>query len=186
MAQSLLIFDKNTEEYFVLEISWIQRIDTLDVRWIQIIAGTKYIEYRGEQVRLLRLENCLLVQTPNNYEAVANIIIPKYAQVPVALLINKVIDTKNTVIKLENSAIQTQGILGSMLLDGKITLMLDLHSILELGEPESVEKIDINPDKAKNKHILLVEDTPFFMKVIKECVTEAGTKLPPQLMVTKV
>jgi len=175
--QSLLIFDNNTEEHFALALSWIQRIDTLDVKRIQIIAGIEYIEYRGEQVRLLRLEHCLPVQKPNNYAAVANIIIPKHAQVPVALLINKVIDTKNAVIKLENSAIQTQGILGSMLLDGKITLMLDLHSILELGEPESVEKIEINPDKAKNKHILLVEDTPFFMKVIKECVTEAGYRV---------
>jgi two-component system chemotaxis sensor kinase CheA len=157
-----------------LALSWIRRIDSLDVKRIQLIAGNEYIEYRGEQMRLLRLENCLSVQKPNNYQAVANIIIPKRTKVPVALLINRVIDTRNTVIKLENSNIKTAGILGSMLLDGKIVSMLDLHTILETGEPDSVEKIAINSEKAKSKRILLVEDTPFFMKVIKECVVSAG------------
>lgn len=172
--QSLLIFDNNTEEHFALALAWIRRIDSLDVRRIQIIAGHEYIEYRGEQMRLLRLEQCLPVEKPNNYQPVANIIIPKRTKVPVALLINRVIDTKNTVIKLENTSIKTPGILGSMLLDDKITLMLDLHCILETGEPDSVEKIEINPEKAKSKRILLVEDTPFFMRVIKECIVSAG------------
>lgn len=172
--QSLLIFDNNTDEHFALALSCIQRIDSLDVRKIQNIAGDEYIEYRGEQVRLLRLENCLSVQKPKNYQENANIIIPKHSRVPVALLINQVIDTRNTVIKLENAAIKTSGILGSMILDGKITLMLDLHSILQVGEPSSVEKLVVDIDKAKEKHILLVEDTPFFMRVIKECVVAAG------------
>lgn len=172
--QSLLIFDNNTEEHFALALSWIRRIDTLDIKRIQSIAGNEYIEYRGEQMRLLRLENCLPVQKPNTYEAVATIIIPKRTKIPVALLIHRVIDTKNTVIKLENTAMKTAGILGSMLLDGKITLMLDFHHILEAGEPESVDKVEINLEKAKDKRILLVEDTPFFMKVIKECITAAG------------
>ncbi len=175
--QSLLIFDNNTEEHFALALSWIRRIDSLDVRRIQFIAGNEYIEYRGEQMRLLRLENCLPVQKPNNYEAIANIIIPKRTKIPVALLINRVVDTKSAVIKLENTAMKNSGILGSMLLDGKITLMLDLHSILEAGEPDSVEKLEINAEKAKNKHILLVEDTPFFMKVIKECIEAGGYKV---------
>jgi two-component system chemotaxis sensor kinase CheA len=172
--QSLLIFDNNTEEHFALALSWIRRIDTLDVKRIQLIAGNEYIEYRGEQMRLLRLEQCLPVQKPNNYQATANIIIPKRTKVPVALLINQVIDTKNAVIKLENSSIKIPGILGSMLIDDKITIMLDLYNILEVGEPDSVEKIEINTEKAKNKRILLVEDTPFFMKIIKECLVGAG------------
>jgi two-component system chemotaxis sensor kinase CheA len=172
--QSLLIFDNNTEEHFALALSWIRRIDSLDVKRIQMIAGSEYIEYRGEQMRLLRLENCLPVQKPNNYAAIANIIIPKRSKIPVALLINRVVDTKSTVIKLENTSMKNSGILGSMLLDEKITLMLDLHSILEAGEPDSVEKLEINTEKAKNKHILLVEDTPFFMKVIKECIEAGG------------
>lgn len=173
-SQSLLIFDNNTDEHFALALSWIQRIDSLDIRKIQNIAGDEYIEYRGEQVRLLRLENCLPIQKPDNYQENANIIIPKYSRVPVALLINKVIDTRNTVIKLENATIKTPGILGSMILGGKITLMLDLHCIMQVGEPSSVEKLVVNLEKAKEKHILIVEDTPFFLKVIKECIVAAG------------
>jgi two-component system chemotaxis sensor kinase CheA len=172
--QSLLIFDNNTEEHFALALSWIQRIDALDLRSIQNSAGSEYIEYRGEQMRLLRLEQCLPVQKPDGYRDIAHIIIPKHTKVPVALLINRVIDSKNAVIKLENTGATIPGILGSIILDGKITLMLDLYSILKANLPESVEKLDIDPERANSKRILLVEDTPFFMRVIKEFIAASG------------
>lgn len=173
-TQSLLIFDNNTEERFALALSLIKRIDRLSVKDIQWIAGHEYIKYLGEQVRLLRLENCLTVQKPKGYQENVCIIFPKNTQIPIALLINKVIDTKDTLIKLENAAIKTEGVLGSMLLDGKITLILDLYTILQKGSPDSVAQITVNVEKARNKHILLVEDTPFFMRVIKECLVSAG------------
>lgn len=172
--QSLLIFDNNTDERFALPLSWIQRIDALDVKRIQHSAGNDYIEYRGEQMRLLRLEQCLPLQKPERYNDIGHIIIPKHTKVPVALLINRVMDSRNIVVKLENTGANAPGILGSMILDGKITLMLDLHSIMQTSLPESVEKMDINPERAGSKQILLVEDTPFFMRVTKEFVTAAG------------
>lgn len=173
-AQALLIFDNNTDERFALALSWIQRIDTLDIDGIQHSAGNEYIEYHGEQMRLLRLEHCLPIQKPGHCRGSAHIIIPKHTKIPVALLINRVIDSKNTVIKLENTGARIPGVLGSLFLDGKITLMLDLHGILQQGIPESVERMDSVLERAHNKHILLVEDTPFFMRVIKEFATAAG------------
>jgi two-component system chemotaxis sensor kinase CheA len=52
--------------------------------------------------------------------------------------------------------------------------MLDLYSILKANLPESVEKLDIDPERANSKRILLVEDTPFFMRVIKEFIAASG------------
>lgn len=172
--QSLLIFDNQTEERFALALSWIQRIDTIELGRIQNSAGHEYIEYHGEQMRLLRLERCLPVQMPGGARETAYIIIPKQTRVPVALLIDRVIDSKNIVVKLENTGLNLPGVLGSMILDGRITLILDLHAILKSGLPESVEAVDINPERAHNKHILLVEDTPFFMRVTKEFIVASG------------
>lgn len=172
--QSLLLFDNNTEERFALALSWIQRVDSLPAHRIQSSAGHEYIEYRGEQMRLLRLEHCLPIPKPERYGDTLHIIIPKHTKVPVALLIHRVIDTKNAVIKLENTGATIPGALGSMILDGKITLMLDLYSMLKTGLPQSVESVEINPERARTKHILLVEDTPFFMRVIREFIVASG------------
>ncbi|SMF97680.1 two-component system, chemotaxis family, sensor kinase CheA [Methylomagnum ishizawai] len=172
--QSLLIFDNYTEERFALALSWIQRIDTIELGRIQNSAGHEYIEYHGEQMRLLRLEHCLPVQAPSGIRETAYIIIPKQTKVPVALLIDRVIDSKNIVVKLENTGLKLPGVLGSMILDGRITLILDLHAILKSGLPESVETVDINPERANSKHILLVEDTPFFMRVTREFIVASG------------
>jgi two-component system chemotaxis sensor kinase CheA len=46
-----------------------------------------------------------------------------------------------------------------------------------VGAPDSVKELAVDLEKAKGKHILLVEDTPFFMRVIKECVVSAGYRV---------
>jgi two-component system chemotaxis sensor kinase CheA len=128
-------------------------------------------------MRLLRLEHCLPVPPPAGYGQIAHIVIPRHAKVPVALLINRVIDSRSLVVKLENTGPSQPGILGSMLIDGHITLMLDLHGLLKAGLPESVEILEVNTERAQTKHILLVEDTPFFRRVIKEFVTTSGYRV---------
>ncbi|MCP4695434.1 MAG: hybrid sensor histidine kinase/response regulator [Gammaproteobacteria bacterium] len=170
-TESFLIFDNGTEEHFALALPWIRRVDTLKLTEIQRIGEREYLNYRGEQMRILRLENYMPIQSPPQNRKTAHIIIPKHARVPVGLLIGRVIDTKTMAVKLEKAKIEGIGIVGSTLLDGRITLVLDLYAILKAGEPESVSYAQAH--EAKSKHVLLVEDTPFFMEVVKECLEMA-------------
>lgn len=174
-TEYLLIFDNGTEELFALTIPLIRRVDTLDTQKIQHIGEKEYVEYRGEQMRLLRLETYLPIQKPEKLEKTAHIIIPKNIKIPVGVLINQVIDTKNVVINLEKGKIEGNGILGTILLDGKITLLLDIYAILEIGEPESIMiRVPMNTQQTQNHHLLLVEDTPFFLKVVKDYLIWGG------------
>ena len=142
---------------------------------IQHVGDDEYLDYRGEQMRLLRLEKYMSIQKPDNYGETAHIIIPKNVKVPVGLLINRVIDTKSVVVNLEKGPIEGNGILGSILLDGKITLLLDIYAILETGEPESIMmRMPVDAQKAQSSRLLLVEDTPFFLKVIKDYLIWGG------------
>ncbi|RKZ90689.1 MAG: hypothetical protein DRR19_09305 [Candidatus Parabeggiatoa sp. nov. 1] len=174
-TESLLIFDNGTEERFALTIPLIRRVDTLEMKKIQHVGDDEYLDYRGEQMRLLRLEKYMSIQKPDNYGETAHIIIPKNVKVPVGLLINRVIDTKSVVVNLEKGPIEGNGILGSILLDGKITLLLDIYAILETGEPESIMmRMPVDAQKAQSSRLLLVEDTPFFLKVIKDYLIWGG------------
>lgn len=174
--QSLLIFDNGTDEQYAITMSLIQRVDTIDTIKIQHIGDKEYIEYRGEQLRLLRLENYLPVQKPKVNDGVKSVIIPKQARIPVGILIHQVIDTKSIGIRMERGSIHETGVLGSTLIDGRITLLLDLYAILEHGEPKSVSW-NRTSDKTKNKEILLVEDTPFFQTLVSDYLTSAGFKV---------
>ena len=175
--QSLLIFDNGTDEQFGIAIPLIRRIDDLKKEKIQHIGDKEYTEYRGEQMRLLRLENYLPIQRPKETSEQCTVLIPKQAQIPVGIIINRVIDTQNVEIQLAKGTIQCKGILGSTLINSRITLILDLYSILEMGEPNSIN-IDLGQQKKyQNAQLLLVEDTPFFMKLVSEYLQSVGDRV---------
>lgn len=171
--QSILIFDNGTDEQFAVNIPLIQRVDTISLDQIQYVGDKEYIEYRGQQIRILRLADYLPIQKPTYEAETFNIIIPKETQIPVAILIHKVLDTQTMKVDLSESSIHEKGIHGSTLINGKITLLLDLYSILEMGEPDSLHFMRFEKDKLQKAKVLLVEDTPMFLAVIREYLESA-------------
>ncbi len=171
--QSILIFDNGTDEQFAVTIPLIQRVDTITLDQIQYVGDKEYIEYRGQQIRVLRLADYLPIQKPSYDADSFNIIIPKETRIPIAILIHKVQDTQTMKIDLSESSIHEKGIHGSTLINGKITLLLDLYTILEMGEPDSLHFMRIEKHKLRNAKVLLVEDTPMFLAVIREYLESA-------------
>ncbi|MBT6503529.1 MAG: response regulator [Deltaproteobacteria bacterium] len=171
--QSILIFDNGTDEQFAVTIPLIQRVDTISLNQIQYVGDKEYIEYHGQQIRILRLSDYLPIQKPAYDADSFNIIIPKETRIPVAILIHKVLDTQTMKIDLSEGSIHEKGIHGSTLINGKITLLLDLYTILEMGEPDSLHFMRIEKHKLSNAKVLLVEDTPMFMAVIREYLESA-------------
>lgn len=175
--QSILIFDNGTDEQFAVTIPLIQRVDTISLDQIQYVGDKEYIEYRGQQIRILRLADYLPIQKPDYEGDTYNIIIPKETRIPVAILIHKVLDTQTMKIDLTESSIHERGIHGSTLINGKITLLLDLYTILEMGEPDCLHFMRIEKHKLQNAKVLLVEDTPMFLAVIREYLESAELRV---------
>ncbi|PCI30441.1 MAG: hybrid sensor histidine kinase/response regulator [SAR324 cluster bacterium] len=173
--QSLLIFDNGTEEQFAITIPLIQRVDELTLDQIQRVGEKEYIEYRGRQMRILHLADYLPIQKPD-YEGVetVSLIIPKETRIPVGILIHQVIDTKTLYIDITEGSIHADGILGSTLIDSRITLLLDLYAILEMGEPDSLHRVEFEPKLVQSSKILLIEDTPLFQNIVREYLHSVG------------
>jgi len=177
--QSILIFNNNTEENFAITIPLIQRVDTIARSDIQYIGNKEYINYQGEQMRILRLENYLPIQKPTEEkEEYCPIIIPKDTQIPIGILIHEILDTRVINIEMSETIIQSEGILGSTLIDDKITLMIDLFSYIEKAEPEAIKKVSYKKKKSlKDATILVVEDTVLFMQIIKTYIATIGCSI---------
>lgn len=173
-TQSLLIFDNGTEEQFAITVPLIQRVDEINLNQIQHVGNKEYIDYRGQQMRILRLADFLPIQQPEYETETLSIIIPKETRIPVGILINQVIDTKTLAIDLAQSSIQGMGVLGSTIIEGKITLLLDLYSLLEMGEPDSLHRVEFEETKVESSRILLIEDTPLFQNIVREYLKSVG------------
>jgi two-component system chemotaxis sensor kinase CheA len=171
-AIELLIFNNGTKEQFAIPIPLIQRVDEINRSTIEQIGGDEFIDYHGKSVRLIHIEDNLPIQRPEESDNdIITMIIPKNAQRPSAIIIKHVVDTKSINLVLEKHTISHDSILGSAIIDGKITLLLDVHALTYTHEDRENSKKYIN---AKNKKILLVEDTPFFRKIESEYLSSVG------------
>ncbi|MBT4527577.1 MAG: response regulator [Deltaproteobacteria bacterium] len=171
--QSILIFDNGTNEQFAVNIPLIQRVDTISQNQIQSVGKNEYLNYHDQQMRVIRLDDYLPIKKPDQYPENPNIIIPKDTNIPIGILINQILDTKSLKLKMSDGIVHANGIFGSILIDEKITVVLDICKIVETAEPKAFMH-SLKTAIETNASILLIEDTPFFQIMINEYLTSEG------------
>jgi two-component system chemotaxis sensor kinase CheA len=174
-TQTLLLFDNNTEERFALPLELITRIERVPSSQIEHIKDRQYLQYQGEKLRLLFLEDYLPITPPQRAEEdTVGVIIPKLVQNPMGIVINRVIDTVQEAVELDTETITAPGLFGSAVLDGKITLFPDMYRLFEMAEPELYARTEHKKDPGSVKNILLVDDVAFFRMVETDYLSSAG------------
>lgn len=175
--QNLLLFKCSGPEILALDMAMISRVEEISSADIERIGDKEYIKFRGEPLRIVRPEDFILSR-PSGVENVPNqkysVIIPKLVKHPMGILIEKVQDTMQTSIHLTgNGSITSKGLIGSTIIGDRIVLLLNLYELFELANPEQYAIATPTKQKAPLK-VLLVEDTPFFQKLEKDYLENAG------------
>jgi len=175
--QTLLLFDAGTEERFALPLELITRIESVPVSKIEKIRDRQFLQYQGENLQLICLEDYLPISRPERESTdKIGVIIPKQIKYPMGIVINRVIDTVSTKVELDTTTMMAPGLFGSAVIEGKITLIIDMYRLFEMAAPEwyETEKADVKKTRKEKKRVLLVEDTPFFRMVETEYLESAG------------
>ncbi|PIE90596.1 MAG: hybrid sensor histidine kinase/response regulator [Acidobacteria bacterium] len=169
--QSFLIFNNHFEECFALPLSFITRIEKVYEKDIVQLGDRELIQLDGKNVPLFRLESKLKVKaTSKNKDGSIFLILPNMMKSTYALVCSRVLDVVSTEVKLETEVMPAEGVIGTSIINGRTTVILDIHGLLE--EKQSEDKFN-----RMNYSILLVEDTPFFMNMIKLYLLQAGFKV---------
>ncbi|MBF8982103.1 chemotaxis protein CheW [Lutibacter sp. B2] len=170
---NLLIFKCSGEEILAVDLSLISRVEKINRRDIERIGENGYIKYRGDSLRVINLEEFLPISKGNDKGEHLYVIIPKLVKHPVGILIEKIYDTIQTRINLNQENIKVRGLIGSTILNDRIVLLINTYELLEIGVPEYYHVQDSNKIGEK-RTVLVVEDTPFFAKVEKDYLEWAG------------
>jgi len=173
--QTLLLFDISTEERFALPLELITRIERVPVSKIEKIKDRQFLQYQGENLQLVFLEDHLPVNRPlrDNTDKIG-IIIPKLIKYPMGIVIDNVLDTVDAKVDLDTSTMMAPGLFGSAVIEEKITLLIDMYRLFEMAAPEWYGSVKPKVAKRERKNILLVEDTAFFRMVETEYLESAG------------
>ena len=171
---SLLIFRTGGKELKAVPLALIARLEEIDMESVEISQGDHVVQYRGHLMPLVPVNfdhewktdgrQPVLVFTDRNRS--------------MGLVVEEIVDIVEDRLNIEISAAD-DGLIGSAVIDGKATDVLDAGYYLTRAFPDwfgSVRDAGDGED-GSSLRILLVDDSPFFRNLLTPLLSVAGYKV---------
>ena len=173
-TQTVLIFKNGPDEQFAVPLPLIRRIERIQRKDIERVGEREFIPLDGIPTRLLRIDKVFKVSPCVDRDEMF-LIIPKHCSKPFGILVSSLVDITNSPLDLNTDSVTEDGILGSSILRGHLTLYPDVYRMIERLEPELMSERKAKAGSVgKNKRILLVEDAVFFRQLVRGYLEAGG------------
>ncbi|PIE33603.1 chemotaxis protein CheA [candidate division KSB3 bacterium] len=173
--QTIVLFRAGEHEYYGVPLAFVVRLEKFSVSQIEYSGGRQVMQYRNEILPLLRLEDYLHIPHAPDPEMLSLIVFSVEKQI--GLVVHDIIDTVEISTHIDTETFQQQGILGSTIVQGHSVLILDIHGLIEMAYPTWYKKFfvsQLTEEDRERVHILLVEDSPFFLNIERSYLQAAG------------
>jgi two-component system, chemotaxis family, sensor kinase CheA len=134
--QNLLLFKCSGPETFGIDLSMVSRVEEIKPEDIECVGDKEFIKFRGQSLRVIRPEDFLPVKKNSGSSNRLFVIIPKLVKHPIGIIIQKIEDTLQSSLKLNEEDIKSKGIIGSVILHNRIVLLLNIYELFEKADPE--------------------------------------------------
>ncbi len=183
--QALLLFRCGPHEQFGAPLAQIRRVERVRMDRIERVGDREFLTVDGVPTAVLRLDRVLPV-SPGADQKEMFLLLPKRARLPLGLLLSELIDSDELPVELYRESCPADGLLGSAVIRGQMTLILDVPRVAELGaasgrpEPADEGRGGVTPPLLAGRspgalrRVLLVEDTQFFREVVRGYLESAG------------
>ncbi|MBN2342519.1 MAG: chemotaxis protein CheW [Deltaproteobacteria bacterium] len=188
--QSLLIVENAEDDVLAIPLGLVERVEKVPRYTIQNVAGRKTIKYRGGSLMLFSIEDVVQIDPICDKSENIFVVVSKIAGREAGIMCSAIVDTIDADITIDEITHRAPGVFGSAIIQDRITLLLDIHSIVTETVPNWIQKserklkpyqidnIESRQDTAAGEEIvpqvLVVEDSKFFMNQIKATIENAG------------
>jgi len=171
-SHTVLLFRYGPREQLAVPLALIRRIETVEAGRIERVGDREFVAVEDVPTPVLRLDD-LLGLSPCPDRPVMLLLLPKNLRRPLGVLLSEIIDTETVLLDFSDAAYRADGLLGSALVRGQMTLFLDLYRLADLASgPEHLSPA--LPAPAGRRRILLVEDTQFFRRLVAGYLESEG------------
>jgi len=176
--QSLLIVHNGNHEPFGIPLGLVARIEKIKSVDVEVTGGRKAIKYRGGTLPLFALEEVAKV-TPREPAEHLVVVVFKVGGREVGLMLSEIVDIVETESKIDDATYSQPGIYGSAVINGRITLLVDLYGLVYSIMPHWKREVksEVKPQGLKEgvkPTVLIAEDSRFFMTQIKSFMEDSG------------
>ncbi|HEX4555994.1 MAG TPA: chemotaxis protein CheW, partial [Xanthobacteraceae bacterium] len=167
-ATSLLIFRAGTAQPKAVPLSLVTRLEELDTKKIEMSNGRPLIQYRGQLMPLIRVNEEVKIRT----EGTQPLLVFSDEGRSMGLVVDQIMDIVEDRLNIEVPS-ETPGVLGSAVIKGQATEILDVGHYLPLAFEDWLIRTE-KKMKAKSRTILFVEDSAFFRNMLTPVLRSAG------------
>src|SRR5262249_26468658 len=149
-------------------LSLVTRLEELDTKKVEISNGRPLIQYRGQLMPLIRVNEDVRLKT----EGTQPLLVFSDDGRSMGLVVDQIVDIVEDSLNIEVPS-ETPGILGSAVVKGQATEIIDVGHYL----PQAFDDWLIRTErkmKAKAHTILFVEDSAFFRNMLTPVLRSAG------------
>lgn len=171
-SQSLLLFRGSEQEQFCVPLSLVSRLEVIPRQSIEVVGGRRSVQYRGGSLPLVDLADVAQVQPLPDQESYFVIVFMAGGR-EVGLVVSQIVDITEAAEEFDESTFKQSGILGSAILGGSTTLLVDLWGVVQACLPGFIETKKAAADARKSR-ILVVEDSPFYLRQISGFLVDSG------------
>lgn len=199
-SQPFLLFGNGPDEQYAVLLDHIDRIERIKWNQLEYASKRRTIQYRGGMLPIYLLEDCSACGRIDEHKDPV-VLVSQVDGKTVGLLGTMPINVVHTQPNIDMHTHRQTGILGSLIIDGKTTLLADIEEIVRAVNPsvspngvQSVQNIPFSAHKLPNHGaeintqangsqngaskqqlgILLAEDSDFFRSQVKRFISEAG------------
>ncbi len=166
-VQTVLLFKNGLSEQFALALPLIRRVERIAAADIEKVGEREFVTVAGVSVRIVRLDSMFRV-SPCEMKAEMFLVLPKFISRPFGILVSQLLDTASVSRDLNTESHMEDGLLGTAIVQNHLTLFIDVFRVIELAEPDwFAARKNQAPRPEDKKHILLVEDSHFFRRLVK-------------------
>ena len=170
-AHQMLLFRSGPTEQYAVALPLIKRIERIACKDIERVGDHEFITIDGVPTAILRLEHALKVSAAAASEWLY-LLLPKHTSKPCGLVATELIDIEQTMVELNTTSHREDGVLGTAVVRGHITLFPDLYRLIELSDPNEKPR-----QRDERLRVLLAEDTSFFRQLVRGYLDSVGLEV---------
>ncbi|MCC5926389.1 MAG: chemotaxis protein CheW [Bacteroidetes bacterium] len=195
--QPFLLFGNGADEQFAVLMDHIDRIERITWNQVELLSKRRTIQYRGGMLPLFLLEDCTDVKRIDEHGDPV-VLVSEVDGKTVGLLGTMPINVVHTQPVIDMQTHRQTGILGSLIIEGKTTLLADIEEIVRASSPSfssngvehqhvsihAIPSPDVsattpsdgsqNGTSKQQLGVLLAEDSDFFRSQVKRFISDAG------------
>ncbi|HPF46017.1 MAG: chemotaxis protein CheW [Alphaproteobacteria bacterium] len=169
--EAILLFRAGGDTKRAVPLSLVSRLEEIDVSKIEISEGNKMVQYRGKLMPLVLINDKYDIKS----EGRQPMLVFTNDDKAMGIIVDEISDIKEDSIKVELSS-KAIGQLGTAIIDGVATEVIDIAYYFEKTFNDWQMGMDAIPVelKSKRKNILIVDDSTFFLNLLKPLLTASG------------